>query len=106
MDDVGLVVAGRRAGVGGESGPLPRAARESRSRRRDESIQGVVLVEIVNREVALREMSNRVDNNAVRPNNKDRSMRWFGTKPVMKLTNRHWKIVVFAGQRTTLRIVL
>ena len=66
----------------------------------------VLLVEIVNSDVVLREVSNRVDNDAVRPNNKDRSMGWFGTKPVMKLTNRHWKIVVFAGQRTTLRIVL
>ena len=46
-------------------------------------------VEIVNCDVALREVSNRVDNNAVRPNNKDRSMGWFGTKPVMKLTNGH-----------------
>ena len=65
-----------------------------------------MLVEIVNRDVALREVSNRVDNNAVRPNNKDRSMGWLGTKPVMKFTNRHGKIVVFAGQRTTLGIVL
>ena len=89
VDDVGLVVAGRPAGVGGETGSLPRAGREARSRRRDGTIQGVVLVEIVNRDVALREVSNRVDNNAVRPNNKDRSMGWFGTKPIMKLTNRH-----------------
>lgn len=66
----------------------------------------MVFGEIVNRDIALCEVSNRVDNDAVRPNNKDRSMGWFGTKPVMKLTNRHWKIVVFAGQRTTLRIVL
>jgi hypothetical protein len=51
-----------------------RARREAKSRRRDGTIQGVVLEEIVNRDVVLREVSNRVDNNVLRPNNKDRSM--------------------------------
>ena len=59
-----------------------------REQARAGPVEGVVLVEIVNRDVALSEVSNRVDNHAVRPNNKDRSMGWFGTKPVMKLTNR------------------
>ena len=60
-----------------DQGPQRRSSgkrREARSRRRNGTIQGVVLVEIVNRDVTLREMSNRVDNDAVRPNNKDRSM--------------------------------
>ena len=78
-----FLVSGSKINTGEPRGVNPRIVRRPGIRRLTSPAR------LVNRDIALCEVSNRVDNNAVRPNNKDRSMGWFGSKPVMKLTNRH-----------------
>ena len=77
--------SGGKIHIGEPDGVNPRIVRRRSIRgvtspaRLANSFLPFALVEIVNRDIALCEVSNRVDNDAVGPNNKDRSMGWFGT---------------------------